>query len=259
MTPLYFGDSTRQLFGIYHEARSRARRDTGVLLCHPLGKEYMRCHWAFRQLAAELTRAGFHVFRFDYHGTGDSAGESGEGDAMSWCEDIVTAAQELQDTAGTRRLVLVGLRLGAALAALASVQLHPAELVLWDPVIDGQRYLDQIRNIHRQLLESRSYFFRPRVDGGGEILGFYCPTPMDQSIAAIDLLHHEIVAERLHLFVSQPDVLSEQLRRHLIREHGASLAYHLIEPPGEWDDLDQIEHALLVGELPRLISESLTR
>ena len=78
MNPFYFGDSSRRLFGIYHPPKGQSPRSHGIVLCCPFGQEYMRSHRAFRQLANLLSRRGFHVFRFDYHGTGDSDGESTE-------------------------------------------------------------------------------------------------------------------------------------------------------------------------------------
>ena len=61
MTPYYFGDSKRRLFGIFHPATSRQSLNTGVLLCYPVGQEYIRAHRTFLQLSLMLSRAGFHV------------------------------------------------------------------------------------------------------------------------------------------------------------------------------------------------------
>ena len=79
MNPFFFGSSERPLYGVHHPPRERGPRESGVVLCYPMGQEYMRSHRAFRQLANLLTRKGHHVFRFDYFATGDSSGASGEG------------------------------------------------------------------------------------------------------------------------------------------------------------------------------------
>src|SRR4051812_44614801 len=97
MKPLFFGDSRRQLFGVYQPPRSGAGRNHAVLLCYPGVQEYNMSHWAFRKLAAHLAREGLHVFRFDYFGTGDSAGATIEGTPAQWIADIRTAARELID------------------------------------------------------------------------------------------------------------------------------------------------------------------
>ena len=114
MNPFFFGSSEERLLGVHHPPRGRVPREVGVLLCYPLGQEYMRAHRAFRQLAMLLARRGFHVLRFDWFGTGDSAGAGEEGSIARWLEDARTAIDELKDTAGVTRVSLVGLRLGAA-------------------------------------------------------------------------------------------------------------------------------------------------
>ena len=79
MQPAFFGTSDKPLLGLYHPPTGPRAREVGVLLCYPGPQEYMSCHWAFRKLAALLAREGFHCFRFDYYGTGDSGGEGEDG------------------------------------------------------------------------------------------------------------------------------------------------------------------------------------
>jgi pimeloyl-ACP methyl ester carboxylesterase len=144
MNPVFFGSSERPLFGVYHPPKAKQARKTGIVLCYPMGQEYMRSHRAFRQLAMGLQRAGFHVLRFDYSGTGDSGGEGGEGTLARWTEDVATAIDELKETAEVGRVSLVGLRLGAALAALAAAPRSDVEaVVMWDPVVNGRSYLEE--------------------------------------------------------------------------------------------------------------------
>ncbi|MDH3592767.1 MAG: alpha/beta hydrolase, partial [Planctomycetota bacterium] len=66
MNPVYFGDSATRLYGIYHPAKGASVRDEGVVLCYPMGQEYMRAHRAFRMLSLMLAKRGFHVFRFAF-------------------------------------------------------------------------------------------------------------------------------------------------------------------------------------------------
>jgi uncharacterized protein len=144
MHPIFFGRSDHQLFGIYHgPARSRGRK--GVVLCYPWGQEYMRAHRAFRFLGDSLAKAGIHVIRFDYWGTGDSGGDLCEADPPTWTEDVALAAQELMDTADLSSVSLCGLRMGAHWAARSAVELPEVErVVLWDPVVDGKQYVEEL-------------------------------------------------------------------------------------------------------------------
>jgi uncharacterized protein len=136
MTSFHFGTRQRRLFGYYEPAPANFSRVRVVLLCHPMGNEQIFAYRTMRQLAARLVRAGFHVLRFDYFGTGDSYGDTGEGDLASWCEDIETAIEELKEITGATRVDLAGLRLGANLSArVAAHRLKEIrKLVLWEPL-----------------------------------------------------------------------------------------------------------------------------
>ena len=46
-----------------------------------------------RMLADALTRKGYHVFRFDYRGTGDSAGNIEQFSPREWLDDIDAAVR----------------------------------------------------------------------------------------------------------------------------------------------------------------------
>jgi uncharacterized protein len=136
MTPFHFGGAERRLFGVYDPASKNSGALRAAVVCHPSGDEQVHAYRTLRQLAARMCRAGIHVLRFDYYGTGDSFGETGEGDIASWCGDIETAIAELKDMTGAPKVSLVGLRLGANLAARVAAG-RPDEidnLVLWEPL-----------------------------------------------------------------------------------------------------------------------------
>lgn len=147
MTPFYFGDRAHRLFGVYSPPRGvRGSKARAVLLCNPWGQEYLRAHRSMRQLGQLLGDAGFHVLRFDYFGTGDSAGDLSEATLSSWTANITTAIEELLDLSGASRVGLIVLRLGAPLAA-AVARDRPEmvdALVMWDPIVSGSAYVTQL-------------------------------------------------------------------------------------------------------------------
>lgn len=143
MTPFYFGTERQRLFGVYEPAVLTRKGKRAAVLCQPWGNEYVFAHRAMRQLAVKLSGAGIHTLRFDFFGTGDSAGDIVDADLASWEADIQLAMEELRDIVGLARVTLIGLRLGATLAARVA-GLRPKEvdsLVLWDPVLSGPHYL----------------------------------------------------------------------------------------------------------------------
>lgn len=153
MTPLLFGPASRQLFGLFHP--SEREGSTAVLICGPFGQESIRAHRLMRVLADRLARAGVAVLRFDYYGCGDSPGDDDEGELEGWRRDVGVAHDELKRLSGATHVVWLGARLGASIAVLAarSGRSDPARLLLWDPVIDGARYLSYLREKHVDALE----------------------------------------------------------------------------------------------------------
>lgn len=182
MDIFYFGNPEKDLFGAYHPPAAGRMRQQGIVLCHAIGQEYIRSHRAFRFLADRLAGEGFHVLRFDYYATGDSDGDThklpeSDGAALArWEKDIVAAIRELRDYSGVENISLVGLRLGATLAAQAcqSAGFNIPRLVLWEPVIDGAAYFPQLTEMHADWVadlpkQPPQDYFQNRVD---EILGF---------------------------------------------------------------------------------------
>ncbi len=145
MIPIYFGADNQRLYGVYEAARDGGAVSRAVVLCNPLGNEYIQAHRTMRNLSSRLSKAGFHVLRFDYYGTGDSSGRSDEGSPQRWCENIKAAMSELQEMTGAARMSLIGLRFGANLAAQVAAQ-PPAvinSLTLWEPLADKDEAIAQ--------------------------------------------------------------------------------------------------------------------
>ena len=188
-TPYFFKTKHGKLFGIYHPSIKGGSGSAkhGVLLCYPGVHEYNNAHWAFRRLAVALARAGFCVFRFDYYGTGDSEGNTSQGDVSIWTENIVSAAEELLELSDARHLSLVGMRFGATLAYLACGKKLKAErLILWDPVVSGTKYLEEME--HWDLGKNLWYLHPSRTRAAhDELLGYEMPAKLRSNIAECDL------------------------------------------------------------------------
>jgi uncharacterized protein len=146
MVPVHFGRSDRVMFGMFTPAAGkRVRR--GAVICNPWGVEAIRAHRSIKALADNLSRLGVDVFRFDYFGTGDSFGDGLSGSLDDWCSDTEQAMDELMSMAGVRKVALIGLRLGAHVAAAVSTsrKREVDRLVLWDPVVNGASYLEDLK------------------------------------------------------------------------------------------------------------------
>jgi len=232
----YFGPSSTYLFGAYHPPKLSNRRE-GIVLCSPFGQENMRAHRSLRRLAINLSNLGYSVLRFDYRGTGDSAGTLAEVTAEDWQQDIRIAVQELIDIAAVPKVSLLGLRIGALLAAqIAANHQNISRLVMWDPVVSGQAYIDEL-NREISAAQSRANFIA--TDGTLHFNGFSMPRAFQQSLAALDVrtlqgLHNTAVAQ----IVSHENESFTELYASL--SSLPRFVYELAPAPHDWNYVDHV-------------------
>ena len=246
ISPFYFGVENRRLFGCHHAPQSVPARSCGVVLCYPMGHEYVSSHRAYRLLAMRLSGVGFHVLRFDYFGCGDSNGASEEGGIRQWLDDVSTAVEELRRKAASARIALVGCRLGAALAALAGCERGDIEsMVLWDPVVRGQDHLDELRRRHDAMLRRVHVKTRPAGMGEGatEILGFPITQRIATDLDAIDLLEMAR-SPATHILLIKSDASAEGLQSRL-STLGACVEHRRFQSPGAWAWIEDPEKVLV--------------
>jgi alpha-beta hydrolase superfamily lysophospholipase len=143
MIPVSFGNNAARL---HLPDTGTTPSGLGVVIVPPHGIEALAAAKTLRLLAEQLAERGHSVLRFDLPGTGDSLDDGLPGDATScWTESIVDAANTLQTSAGASGIVLVGLRLGALLAASAVPGVENlAGVALLDPVISGKSYAREL-------------------------------------------------------------------------------------------------------------------
>lgn len=153
---LAFGPPARRLFGIFHPPIEDIAAKPGVVLCNAFGQEAIRAQRMMRVLGERLARNGHPVLRFDYFGTGDSLGDDIDGELDGWALDVLEADRELRAASGTLQTTWIGMRLGGTIALRAAAQspVGLARLMLWDPVLDGRRYLEHLRQRHVATLEA---------------------------------------------------------------------------------------------------------
>ncbi|HEY6477683.1 MAG TPA: alpha/beta hydrolase, partial [Polyangia bacterium] len=219
--PLLFGPAARPLFGFYHPPAGPGVRSAGVLLCNPIGDDLVRAHRTFRHLAERLAGAGFPVLRFDFDGTGDSAGDERDPDRVAaWRADIGRAAAELRARSGIDRLALVGLKLGATFAALGAADLGGVEaLVLWSAYDTGAAFVVETTKAHKLhvMLQPTSFSGGPPASDGQEGLGFLLTTQTIADLGGVDLrslsrspARHTLVIDAGNVVVQSP--LAARLR-----------------------------------------------
>ncbi|MBI3900089.1 MAG: alpha/beta fold hydrolase [Gammaproteobacteria bacterium] len=223
--PLYFGPAERSLFGWYHAPAGVAPRKLAIVICPPLGNEYMSSHRSLRHLADRLATAGIPALRFDYHGTGDSMGSSEDpGRVAAWLDSIQEAVQTLRAASGCAHIGLIGLRMGATLAAIASQQIALSCLVLWAPCVRGRTYIRELKALHvagdtpgMVLLESAD------LEAGG----FVTTAETQRDIAPINLEETPPTARRV-LLVARDDMAADTRVRDKWSATGLSIEQRVL-------------------------------
>ena len=153
MTSGYFGGASSDLYGSFHPAAGKAK--AAVLIVPPFGDERRACTRFLAQFARRLAAAGCDVLRFDLSATGESPGDLRDAGLDRWVSDIDAARCELRNLSKSPNQVGLGVRLGANLLVRSS---QSEACVLWEPLLEGGKYLDEI--VRRKLIKE--------MKGGGQ-------------------------------------------------------------------------------------------
>ena len=172
----YIGRGERQLFSVRYSPQSgdpkwKSARRHGVVLCHALGHEYTRAYRNLQQLALMLCSDGFEVLRFDYFGTGNSAGRYEDFRVESLEADLRHAVEHFVDSTDIEDVSLVGIRIGATIAARTQFECPISKIVIWDPVFDGSHYVTNLAALHSYALESQTRFPTPKSTDVDQLFG----------------------------------------------------------------------------------------
>lgn len=146
-TPVTFECRGQQLVGMVHAPEGRSRCPA-VLLLHGFTGTRVEPHRMFVKLSRALVEHGIASLRFDYRGSGDSAGNFEDMTIRSEVADATEALHFLvrHKRVNSRRLGLVGLSMGGAVAAflVGRERSRIKSLSLWAPVAEGGGILDEL-------------------------------------------------------------------------------------------------------------------
>lgn len=143
-----------------------AHRAPPVVLCHPIGPEYMHCHTALRQLALQLQAAGQASLIFDLPGYGNSSGQLTDPAMLHhWQQALMTATDWVNLHTG-QAPILLAMRASCLLTPAVIAERALAGLVWWYPHTRGQTFVRDLSLIDLQL-HSQAPDEAPCLTGGG--------------------------------------------------------------------------------------------
>lgn len=250
--PFFFGTGAELLFGCYHAPGPATHRTSAVVLCYPMGEEYIRFHRACRHLAARLAEAGFPALRFDYHGCGNSAGDSEHASIDRWRADVSEAIAKVRRRCGVSRVCLIGLRLGATLSMMVAAEEGDVDgLVLWDPVVNGPAHVAELAAAHKEML-AKSLVVPERPMRGPlptEVLGYPLTHSLAEELERIDLLSVQQRPASNVLIISSHEQDSQRPLEQHLRRLDARVAYQRSPIPDIWEWNEDVGRVILPSEI----------
>ena len=183
--PVWFGPDESPLFGVLHIPEAPTRG--AIVLCPPLGREYVYSHSTFVKLATDLARLGLAAFRFDYRSTGDSFDRVADDLNRGGFGHDVRLAVEFVRTLGVAHVGIVGMRLGANFAGLQRGCEPVDAMVMWDPCPTGRSFLREQRalGLFGGVLTAED---ANTID----LPGFELSSEMSKEISALDLTEGQL-------------------------------------------------------------------
>ncbi|MFH0953464.1 MAG: alpha/beta fold hydrolase [Verrucomicrobiota bacterium] len=156
--PVVFKSGGQQVVGMLHLPARREGRVPAVVFFHGFTGTKVEAHQLFVKTARALARAGIAALRFDFRGSGDSAGSFSTMTVSGELKDARAALRYLrgQRWVDPRRIGIVGMSMGGMIAAIVLAG-DPAirAAALWAPVAHPDLQVRRRMNHHarRQLKE----------------------------------------------------------------------------------------------------------
>lgn len=255
----------REVLTIRQAAKEGAQSRGSFLLCRPIGQEATRTAAMYRVISERLSREGCDVWRFDYHGTGDSPGEEQDQTLMAWQQDLLAVHAHAQSqTQGP--VHWFGMGLGANLALKAANRAHtpPKAVVVWEPVLNGQVYVQALLNGHRDelarefgyswsQLKQQARAWEPQLPG--DVLGFDYGPALSQELMQLETLPLAPALRRgiQVICALQPEDRSA-MEGLLSSRH---LHWHSVETQTDWMSSQAMGAAIVPSDALRILLEAL--
>lgn len=214
-----------EIAGLFHpEDTAGTAREAAVLLVPPWGFEDMCTRKFYRILAEHLATEGMPSLRFDYPGTGDSAGSMINDKTLSdWVDSAVSASRLLKALSRRSRLILLGQGIGGTIAQLVASRLQDVEtVVLLAPVLNGRAYLREVGLWSRVVDQGLGLREDQRDLDGISIAGLKMPAAVAADIRKADVSAPSAAAPR-YLLLERPARPAEPRFVDCLRNLGADV------------------------------------
>lgn len=141
--PTVFYSEGHQLVGIRHYPEHATER--AVVMCHGYTANKGENKRLFVEMAREFARNNTMAFRFDFFGSGDSEGEFRETRVSHNIQNLKDALSVVRKM-GFKKIIVLGISMGAATAILTLINESVDGLILWSTLPDFRKLFEQHTN-----------------------------------------------------------------------------------------------------------------
>ena len=193
--PFLLNGSRGSLLATYFAPCAEPHPAGDILVVPPFAEEMNRCRAMVALQARALAEIGIGTLVVDMHGTGDSAGDFVDANWDVWRDDLARALAWLR-AFGNGCSSLWGLRLGAIMAVeLAKQDGHIAQLLFWQPVLNGKLFYTQFLRIRiaaeldlPNRIKSTNELREKSANGEAiEVSGYYVGPELSLALDRLDL------------------------------------------------------------------------
>jgi pimeloyl-ACP methyl ester carboxylesterase len=218
---------------------------TAWAVCHSFGMEQIHLYRLEVHVARAMAAAGFLVLRFHGPGYGDSRGGAQDISLQSHLTAAGDAVELLASVPGISRVGVMGARFGGTVAALVAERLSLSLLAVWEPVVDGARFMRDFlwRRVFSDLASGEPREFREASEpmrqldtrGWADVNGFLLQKEVFDDISKVDLAAgvRTFAGSALLVSVTRTANPSPQVVRlaSSLRGHGASCSVEVVTSP----------------------------
>lgn len=166
--PFFLKAGSGELFCLYHAPSPNKHCFGAFIYIHPFADEMNKSRRMAALQARAFARMGFAVLQIDLFGCGDSSGEFRDARWDIWKQNLADAKRWLENHVASP-VSLWGLRLGALLALdfARHSENKIDKIVLWQPIISGQSFLNQFLRLRMasEMFAATEGAFKPTGTG----------------------------------------------------------------------------------------------
>lgn len=259
--PVFFhGQEGARLCGVWRFPASGTQPARVWVVCAPFAEEEKSAHRTLVELADVLVERGDAVLIFAYRGTGDSDGNFAEASLTAWRDDIGAALEHARTRFPQGISGLIGLRVGASLAAQVATDYDAQNLILIEPVLRGRSFLMQLgarKKLRAAMTEKEAGGSRPEAGEREQeadnaefedLDGWPLGTALREELNELNLsvASPQFGGSALVLQVSPREKIAPSLEQFTQALHPEAAVRAVVMPPF-WNRLDHVSSMPLTG------------